>query len=239
MSKENEEELIDQEELEEEDSEESGESAEAAIEESVQKATSGIKLFNRWSFDDIAISDDSLRNYINLNPVIIPHSGGKHQKKGFWKTEHISIVERFINRLLSPGLLGKRIKGRGASLTMGKKQKILKIMFNVFSIIENKTKENPIQVLVSAIENAAPREDTTRISLGGISYQQAVDIAPQRRVDQAIRIIVQGTVGQTYNNIRTIDEILAAEIILCSQNDAKSRAIKRKDELERMAIAAR
>ena len=239
MSKENEEELIDQEELEEEESEESGESTDAAVEESAPKATSGIKLFNRWSFDDITISDDSLRSYINLNPVIIPHSGGKHQKKGFWKTEHISIVERFINRLLSPGLLGKRIKGRGASLTMGKKQKILKIMFNVFSIIENKTKENPIQILVSAIENAAPREDTTRISLGGISYQQAVDIAPQRRVDQAIRIIVQGTVGQTYNNIRTIDEILAAEIILCAQNDPKSRAIKRKDELERMAIAAR
>jgi len=94
-------------------------------------------------------------------------------------------------------------------------------------------------MLVKAIQNAAPREETTRISLGGISYQQAVDISPQRRIDLALKIIVQSTVGLCYNNIATFDEIMAKELILCARNDANSRAVKRKDEMERVAISAR
>lgn len=198
-----------------------------------------ILLFDRWSFEGVEVKDLSLENYINLTPVIIPHSGGKHQHKKFWKTEHISIVERFINKIMTPGLVGKRIKGRGSSYNMGKKQKIIKIIYNAFALIEYKTGKNPIQVLVSAIENAAPREETTRISLGGISYQQAVDIAPQRRVDLALKLIVQGTVGLAYNNIKTIDELLANELILSAKNDNNSRSVKRKDEMERVAISAR
>lgn len=204
-----------------------------------RKTAQAILLFNRWSFEGIEVKDLSLQNYVNLTPVIIPHSGGKHQHKRFWKTEHISIVERFINKIMTPGLVGKRIKGRGSSHNMGKKQKIINIIYNAFAIIENKTGENPIQVLINAIENAAPREETTRISLGGISYQQAVDIAPQRRVDLALKLIVQGTVGLAYNNVKTIDELLANELILAGRNDNSSRAVKRKDELERVAISAR
>jgi len=204
-----------------------------------KKSVQEILLFNRWSFEGTEVKDLSLQSYVNLTPVIIPHSGGKHQHKRFWKTEHISIVERFINKIMTPGLVGKRIKGRGSSHNMGKKQKVINIIYNAFAIIENKTGENPIQVLINAIENCAPREETTRISLGGISYQQAVDIAPQRRVDLALKLIVQGTVGLAYNNIKTIDELLANELILAGRNDTNSRAVKRKDELERVAISAR
>lgn len=117
------------------------------------ETTANIRLFNRWSFDDVQVGDISLQNYINLTPVITPHSGGKHCYKKFWKTEHISVVERFINKIMTPGLVGKRIKGRGASHAMGKKGKIINMIYNTFSIIEKKTGENPIQVLVKAIEN--------------------------------------------------------------------------------------
>ena len=234
------------EEIVEETTDEKIESEEAPVEgdvaeEAAVKKRDGteILLFNRWSFEGVEVKDLSLKNYVNLNPVIIPHSGGKHQHKKFWKTEHISVVERFINKIMTPGLVGKRIKGRGSSQNMGKKQKIIKMVYNAFALIEYKTGFNPIQVLVSSIENAAPREETTRISLGGISYQQAVDIAPQRRVDLAIKLIVQGTVGLAYNNIKTIDELLANELILCARNDANSRSVKRKDEMERVAISAR
>ncbi len=216
-------------------------SEDTADEETVVKKKNihEIRLFNRWSFEGVEVKDLSLKNYVNLTPVIIPHSGGKHQHKRFWKTEHISIVERFINKIMTPGLVGKRIKGRGSSHNMGKKQKVIKMVYNAFALIEYKTGLNPIQVLVSSIEKAAPREETTRISLGGISYQQAVDIAPQRRVDLALKLIVQGTVGLAYNNIKTIDELLANELILCAKNDTNSRSVKRKDEMERVAISAR
>ncbi|MHA1613151.1 MAG: 30S ribosomal protein S7 [Promethearchaeota archaeon] len=204
-----------------------------------RRTNAEIKLFNRWSFDGVEVHDISLQNYINLQPIIIPHSGGKHQHKRFWKTEHISITERFINKIMTPGLVKKRIKGRGSSHNMGKKSKVIKIVYNAFAIIEDKSGENPIQVLINAIEHCAPREETTRISLGGISYQQAVDIAPQRRVDLALKLIVQATVGLAYNNIKTIDELLANELILAGRNEAGSRAVKRKDEMERVAISAR
>ena len=128
-----------------------------------------VRLFNKWSFKDLSVSDESLINYINLRPIIIPHTSGKHSKKKFWKSEKISIVERFVDKMLAPGLLSKRIKGKGASLYMGKKQKALKILFNAFVIIEAKTGKNPIQALLDAIVNVAPREETTRISMGGIS----------------------------------------------------------------------
>lgn len=204
-----------------------------------KKKGAEIKLFNRWTFEGLEVKDPSLQSYINLTPVIIPHSGGKHEHKRFWKTTHVSFVERFINKMLAPGLVRRRIKGRGSAWNAGKKQKILGIIQNAFTIIEQKTGENPLQVLINAIVHAAPREETTKISLGGISYQTAVDISPQRRVDLAIRLLVQGAVGQTYNSLKTIDECIANEITYAGRDDQKSRAIKRKDEMERIAISAR
>ncbi|MHA1728424.1 MAG: 30S ribosomal protein S7 [Promethearchaeota archaeon] len=198
-----------------------------------------IKLFNRWSFRKVKVQDESLLKYINLRPIIIPHSGGKHEHKRFWKTERMSIVERFINKILAPGFIGKRIKGRNASLTSGKKQKVLKIIENAFSIISETSGNNPIQILVDAIINSSPREETTRISLGGISYQTAVDISPQRRIDLAIKILVQSSVGSTYNNLKTVDECIANELLLASQKNQNSNAIRRRDEIERIAISAR
>jgi small subunit ribosomal protein S7 len=204
-----------------------------------KKKGAEIKLFNRWTFEGLEVEDPSLELYINLTPVIIPHSGGKHEHKRFWKTIHVSFVERFINKMLAPGLVRRKIKGRGSAWNAGKKQKVLGIIQNAFTIIEQKTGENPLQVLINAIVNAAPREETTKISLGGISYQTAVDIAPQRRVDLAIRLLVQGAVGQTYNSLKTIDECIASEIIYAGRDDQNSRAIKRKDEMERISISAR
>lgn len=215
------------------------EDEEDSLEDKPKKKGAEIKLFNRWSYDGLSISDPSLVSYINLTPVIIPHSGGKHEHKRFWKTIHVSFVERFINKMLAPGLVRRRIKGRGSAWNAGKKQKTLGIIQNAFSIIEQKTGENPLQVMINAIINAAPREETTKISLGGISYQTAVDIAPQRRVDLSIRLLVQGAVGLTYNSLKTIDECIANEIIYAARDDQNSRAIKRKDEMERISISAR
>ncbi len=215
---------------------------ETLAKKSVKKIVSSkseIKLFNRWSFENLEVNDPSLLKYINLQPIIIPHSGGKHEHKRFWKTERVSIVERFINKMLAPGLIGRRIKGRNSSTNSGKKQKALKIVENSFSIIEKTSQKNPIQVLVDAVINSAPREETTRISLGGISYATAVDISPQRRVDLGIKLLVQAAVGSTYNNLKTIDECVASELLLAAQKSQNSKAVRRRDEIERIAISAR
>jgi len=204
----------------------------------LSKSTKEIKLFNTWSFKDIDIKDDTLLKYINLKPIIVPHSCGRHEHKRFWKS-NISITERLLNRLLSPGFIGGKIKGHKSSYQSGKKSKLIKSLKTAFTLIDYITGENPIQILVDAITNTAPREETTRIAMGGISYASAVDIAPQRRVDLAIKYLVQAIAARSSNSLKAFEENLAQELIMASKNSQESRAVKRKDEIERIAVSAR
>lgn len=201
------------------------------------KTTSDIKLYNKWDFN-VQINDFSLERYINLKKIIIPSSCGRHEHKRFWKS-NISIVERFINRLLAPGYIKGKVKGHKSSYNSGKKTKIIKLVEHAFVLIEIKSGMNPIQVLINAIENVAPREETTRITLGGISYASAVDIAPQRRIDLALKLLVQGISGICHEKIFTIEEAVSQELIAASKNSQNSRAVKRKDEIERISVSAR
>ncbi len=205
----------------------------------MSKSKSEIKLFNKWPFENIELNDFTLEKYINLKAIIIPHSAGRHEHRRFWKSSRVSIIERFTNRLLSPGFIGSRIKGHKSSHNSGKKSKLIKGLKDAFTLIELRTGQNPVQVLVDAIVNTAPREETTKIARGGISYASAVDIAPQRRVDLAIKYLVQAIGARSHGNERMFEENVAQELILAAQNSQESRSVKRKDEIERIAVSAR
>ncbi|MHA2010452.1 MAG: 30S ribosomal protein S7 [Promethearchaeota archaeon] len=205
----------------------------------MSKTKKDVKLFNRWSFENIEVNDPTLQNYINLKPIIVPHSAGRHEHRRFWKSSKVSVIERFANRLLSPGFIGSRIKGHKSSYNSGKKFRLLRSIKDAFVLIELMSGENPVQVIVDAIVNTAPREETTKIAMGGISYASAVDIAPQRRVDLAIKYLVQAIGARSHTNEKMFEENLAQELLLASRNSQDSRAIKRKDEIERIAVSAR
>jgi len=185
-----------------------------------------IKLFGKWSYRDVVVTDPSLKKYISLRPVIVPHTAGRHARKRFGKAT-VPIVERLINRLM-----------RKAKNT-GKKHLAYNIVKLAFDLIYIKTKENPLQVLVRAIENAAPREETTRIMYGGIVYHVAVDISPLRRVDLALRHITEGAFNCSFRSAKPIEECLADEIIAAAAYDTRSYAIQRKEEIERIALSSR
>ncbi|MBY9017527.1 MAG: 30S ribosomal protein S7 [Candidatus Lokiarchaeota archaeon] len=205
----------------------------------MSKANTDIKLFNKWSFKEIEIPDWTLEKYINLKPIIIPQSCGRHEHRRFWKTTRVSIIERVINRLLSPGFIASKVKGRKSSYNSGKKNKLIKVLKNAFILIELNTGKNPIQVIINAICNSAPREEVTRIAMGGISYSSAVDIAPQRRVDLAIKYIVQAISARSHSNERDFALNVAQELMLAADNSQESRAVKRKEEIERIAVSSR
>ena len=205
----------------------------------MSKTKKEIKLFNQWSFENIEIRDKTLEYYINLRPIIIPHSAGRHEHRRFWKSSKISVIERFTNRLLAPGFIGSRIRGRKSSYHSGKKAMLLRSLKNAFVLIHLTTGVNPVQILVDAIVTCAPREETTKIAMGGISYASAVDIAPQRRVDLALKYLVQAIGMRTHSNEKTFEENLSQELLLAAQNSQDSRAVKRRDEIERIAISAR
>ena len=195
-------------------------------EEGVIVKVNEIKLFGKWSYNNIIVRDPSLKRYICLKPVFLPHTGGRHEHRRFGKAE-VPIVERLMNKMMQPG--------RNA----GKKHLAYNIVKKAFDLIYLRTGENPLQVLVRAIENAAPREETTRIMYGGIVYHVAVDVAPQRRVDLALRHLAEGARLKAFNNPLPIEEALAEEIILAANNDPKSHAIQRKEEIERIALSSR
>ncbi len=184
------------------------------------------RLFGKWSFEGVVVRDPGLKQYINLRPILIPHSGGRHEHKRFGKAE-VNIVERVINSVMRPGRSG------------GKKLKATNIVKNALEIIHLRTGENPIQVLVQAIENSAPCEDVTRTVYGGIVYYVAVDISPQRRIDLALRWLTEGARKASFRSPKSIDECLADEVIAASQADTKSYAVRKRYELERIALASR
>jgi small subunit ribosomal protein S7 len=184
------------------------------------------RLFDKWSFEGVEVKDPGLAQVVSLRPVRIPHSGGRHERKKFGKYT-VNIVERLVNRVSQTGRAG------------GKKAKAVNIVKDTLEIVGVQTGRNPLEVLVDALVNAAPKEDTTRVSFGGIVYFQSVDISPGRRVDLAIRNIVDGAKRKSFKNRKTMAESLAEEIISAANNDESSFAISRRRELERHAEASR
>jgi small subunit ribosomal protein S7 len=191
-----------------------------------EKEEKEVKLFGKWSFKGIEVKDIGLQRYVSLKPVVIPHSMGRHEHKRFRKAS-INIVERLANNLMRPGK------------NAGKKAKVMNMVNHAFEIVNLRTGKNPIEVLVKAVENSSPCEDTTRISMGGIVYHLSVDVAPQRRVDLAIRHLADGARQAAVNNPRSIEECLAEELILAGNNDMKSFAVAKRHEIERVAQASR
>jgi len=185
-----------------------------------------IKLFQKWSFKDITVKDIGLQRYLNLTPMVAPHSMGRHEHQRFRKAK-VNIVERLINGLMRSGK------------NAGKKAKATNIVKEAFEIINVRTGKNPVELLVQAVENSAPCEDTTRISMGGVVYHLSVDVAPQRRIDLALRHITEGARAQSINNPRSIQETLADELVLAANKDIKSAAIAKRNEIERVAQSSR
>jgi small subunit ribosomal protein S7 len=182
-------------------------------------------VLSKYDMSAVKIEDKGLERYINLD-VENFYIGGVYSDKIFGKSK-LPLIERFINNIM-----------RSEHYT-GKKTKAYKAVRKAFEIIDKKTKSNPLQVLVNALENAAPKEETTRLRFGGISVPKAVDVAPQRRLDIAIRNICQGSVSASYKNKKSIEACLAEEIIKASKNDVASFAVAKKNDVERVAKSAR
>lgn len=193
--------------------------------------------FDRWSAAGIGVDDEGLVRYICLEPRIVPKTGARYAGKRFHKSK-VFIVERLINKLFVPGHKSKKHL-RSSGHCPGKTSNAYGIVENALSIIEQRTKENPVKVFVQALINAAPREEIVTIEYGGARYPKAVECAPQRRIDVALRFFVQGAYDKSFNKKKSVQDALADEIIAAYKLDQKSVAISKKNETERQADASR
>jgi len=194
----------------------------------LETTATDIRVFGKWSGAEVQISDMSLEDYIlgAKQPKFLPHSAGRYQVKRFRKAS-CPIVERLVCSLMFHGR------------NNGKKLMAMRIVRHTFEIIHLLTGENPLQVLVNAIINSGPREDSTRIGRAGTVRRQAVDVSPLRRVNQALYLLCTGARESAFKSVKTIAECLADELINAAKGSSTSFAIKRKDELERVAKSNR
>jgi len=196
-----------------------------------------IKILNRWETKNIEVSDIALKPYINISPIIMPRTGGRGANNRLWAYKP-SIVERLMNKMMTTGHKGKKHRFSSGHNT-GKAARVFKAVEKCLEIIEKQLNKNPIEVLVKAVENAAPREEITTIEYGGARYPQAVEVSPQRRIDIALRQITQGSYQKSFNSKVKIEKALADELIKAFNMDQGSQAISKKLELERQADASR
>jgi len=201
-----------------------------------EKSENQFKLFDLYDVSDIKVEDPGMRRYINLEPKLLVKTYGKIRDK--FSRGKTNLLEIFANLVGVPGHRGKKHKimtGQKA----GKYSKNMKIVLKCLEIVKKKTKKNPVQVLITAIENAAPRDGVTIIEYGGARYPQAVDISPMRRVTMTLRIIVQGSYDKSFNKKTKIEQALADEIIKAYNREADSYAMAKKNDSEKQANSAR
>jgi len=183
-------------------------------------------LFGRYSFEGVEVHDPGLKKYINITPLAIPHTNAKYSSRPFSK-QKVNIVERLINGMMR------------TEHATGEKARTYRMVRDTFKMIEDRTKLNPIQVLVDAVERASPREEVTRLKYGGISVPKAVDTSSYRRVNIAIKNLCQGVVKSSRGSKKRIEQVLADELSAASRGDVNSFAIAKKGEIERVAASAR
>jgi small subunit ribosomal protein S7 len=200
-------------------------------------ASADIKIFNEWSVEGIKVEDPGLQRYVSLTPVMVPKTGARYAGNRFHKSKSF-IVERLINKLMVTGHKSKK-HFMSSGHNTGKASNVYETVRATFKIIEAKTKKNPVEVFVQALENAAPREEILTIEYGGARYPKAVECAPQRRIDVALRLFAQGAYQKSFNKKKTIEQTLADEILGAYMLSSNSLAISKKLELERQADSSR
>ena len=201
-----------------------------------QQTIPQFKIFDLYDTTEVKIEDPGLKSVINLEPKLVLKDYGRNfQKFGQLK---VNIVERLMNRVAVAGHRGKKHKiivGRAT----GKYTRNMKIVLEALKLIEKRTNQNPVQVLVKAIENSAPKDEVTVIEYGGARYPQAVDVSPLRRVNLALKHLVHGSSDKSFNKKKKFFQALAEEIIMASEENGESFAIKKKKESQAQADSAR
>jgi len=126
------------------------------------------------------------------------------------------LVSRFINSLLKQG---KKHTARG-------------ILYGAFNIIEEKTKNKPLDVFKKAVNNASPMIEVRARRVGGATYQVPTEVRPERRTALAIRWLIGYSKDRSDTSMA---QKLASELMAAAAGDGG--AIKKKDDVHRMAEA--
>ena len=116
----------------------------------------------------------------------------------------------------------------------GKKSVAENIVYGAFDIIENRTKNPPLEVFKQALDNVAPAIEVRSRRVGGATYQVPVEVRHERRQALAIRWLIQAARAR---NDKTMVDRLSAELMDAANN--RGNAVKKREDTHRMAEANR
>ena len=114
----------------------------------------------------------------------------------------------------------------------GKRGVAQTILYDAFSIVEEKTGKAANEVFELAMENVMPVLELKVRRVGGQNYQVPVETSEERKRTLGIRWLVQYS---RLRNEKSMEEKLAAEIIDAS--NGTGAAVKKRDDTHRMAEA--
>ncbi len=126
------------------------------------------------------------------------------------------MVSKFINKMMLDGA----------------KSTSEQAMYGAFDIIEQRYKQDPLDVFKKAIENVKPKLEVKSRRVGGATYQVPVEVRAGRRLALAMRWIIGYSRSRGEQTMR---ERLAAELVDASQN--RGASIKKREDTHKMAEA--
>jgi small subunit ribosomal protein S7 len=127
-----------------------------------------------------------------------------------------------------------RVVGRFTNAIMhdGKKSTAEGIVYGAFEVIENKTRNDPLQMFRRALDNVRPRVEVKSRRVGGATYQVPVEVRPERATSLAMRWLIQYSRQRPGKSMR---ERLANELIDAANERGES--VKKREDTHRMADA--
>jgi small subunit ribosomal protein S7 len=116
----------------------------------------------------------------------------------------------------------------------GKKSTSFTVFYAALDIIKEKTGENEHQVWKKALQNAMPQVEVRSRRIGGATFQIPTEIRPKRKIAIGMKWLINYARKRSGKGVA---DKLAAELLAASKNEGA--AIKRKEEMHRMAEANR
>jgi len=126
------------------------------------------------------------------------------------------LVQRMINYMMKDG----------------KKVVAEKQFYGALQIVADRTKQNPLEVMIQAFNNVSPAVEVRSRRVGGATYQVPVEVRPERRIALPIRWLI-GYARQRHE--KTMSERLAGEFMDAANN--QGAAVKKKEDTHKMAEA--
>jgi small subunit ribosomal protein S7 len=126
------------------------------------------------------------------------------------------LVSRFINKVM----------------LQGKKNTARKLVYSAFDILEQRTKQDPVEVFRKALSNVSPAIEVRSRRVGGATYQVPVEVREDRRIALAIRWI---KLYASERRDKSMAQRLASELMAAANGEGSS--VKKRDDVHRMAEA--